>query len=47
MSEVTTKDYFPKDRMNAFSDGVFAILITILVLELKVPPIADTDGLPD
>ena len=26
-----------KDRMEAFSDGVFAILITIMVLELRAP----------
>ena len=30
-----------KDRLAAFSDGVIAILITIMVLELKVPHRAD------
>lgn len=30
-----------KGRMEAFSDGVMAILITIMVLELKVPQSAD------
>src|SRR3954471_7566991 len=29
------------DRLEAFSDGVIAILITIMVLELKPPPGAD------
>jgi uncharacterized membrane protein len=34
-----------KGRLEAFSDGVIAILITIMVLELKVPHGADIDAL--
>jgi uncharacterized membrane protein len=34
-----------KGRLEAFSDGVIAILITIMVLELKVPRGADVDAL--
>ncbi|TAM99157.1 MAG: DUF1211 domain-containing protein, partial [Chitinophagaceae bacterium] len=26
-----------KSRLEAFSDGVFAVIITIMVLEMKIP----------
>ena len=34
-----------KGRMEAFSDGVIAIIITIMVLELKVPREGDIAAL--
>lgn len=34
-----------KNRLEAFSDGVIAIIITIMVLELKVPHNADIHAL--
>ncbi|ATG92615.1 TMEM175 family protein [Methylomonas koyamae] len=34
-----------KGRLEAFSDGVLAIIITIMVLELKVPHSADVNSL--
>src|SRR6185369_3892193 len=38
-------DYFTKSRVEAFSDGIFAIIITLLILELKVPEIRPTDAI--
>ena len=34
-----------KNRVEAFTDGVFAIVITLLILELKLPDVS-ADGLP-
>jgi uncharacterized membrane protein len=39
------EDPMTKQRLEAFSDGVIAILITIMVLELKVPHSADVGAL--
>lgn len=46
--DVTTArahDEFPKSRLDAFADGVLAIVITLLVLELKVPGVDESDRL--
>ncbi|MBC7814780.1 MAG: DUF1211 domain-containing protein [Burkholderiales bacterium] len=34
-----------KDRVEALSDGVFSIKLTLLVLELRVPNVADYSSL--
>ena len=36
-----------KNRLEAFSDGVLAIIITIMVLEIKIPPTAGWDRLAE
>jgi uncharacterized membrane protein len=42
---VITTDCMNKNRLEAFSDGVLAIIITIMVLELKIPHGADLQSL--
>ena len=38
-------EFLPKGRLEAFADGVLAIVITILVLELKVPELEAGESL--
>ncbi len=35
------------NRIEAFSDGVFAIVVTLLVLELKIPSLRDHHSVSD
>ena len=32
-----------KQRLEAFSDGVFAIVITLLILDIRIPVVPPTD----
>ncbi|OPY39365.1 MAG: hypothetical protein A4E40_01179 [Methanoregulaceae archaeon PtaU1.Bin059] len=34
-------DFLPKGRLDAFADGVFAIVITLLVLDLSLPAVTE------
>ena len=40
-----TDGAFSKSRLEAFSDGVIAVIITIMVLELKAPESAEVGDL--
>src|SRR5690349_15153669 len=37
----THENYFSKSRVETFSDGIFAIIVTLLVLEIHVPEISN------
>ncbi len=38
---------FTKNRVEAFSDGVFAIIVTLLILEIRVPHIEQAASVPE
>ena len=38
---------FSKSRVETFSDGIFAIIVTLLILEIKVPHVAQVNSVPD
>ena len=40
-------NYVAKHRVEAFSDGVFAIIVTLLVLNIQVPKLARSDSAPE
>ena len=33
----STKDLFPRNRLEALTDGIYAVALTLLVLDLKIP----------
>lgn len=39
--------HFTKSRVEAFSDGIFAIIITLLILEIKVPHIKSPESISE
>jgi len=42
-----SKGHLPLTRVEAFSDGVFAIIVTLLVLELKGPALTDHNSVSE
>jgi uncharacterized membrane protein len=38
------ENYFIKSRVETFSDGIFAIIVTLLVLEIKTPKLGDPNS---
>lgn len=41
------RNYFSKTRVETFSDGIFAIIVTLLVLEIKVPEVENHNSMSE
>lgn len=46
MSTPRSAEFFKPDRLLAFSDGVFGVAITLLVIDIRLPPISAGAGDP-
>ncbi len=40
-------EFFTKSRVETFCDGIFAIIVTLLVLEIKVPHVEHAESFAD
>jgi uncharacterized membrane protein len=44
MKSIEARELFKPERLLAFSDGIFGVAVTLLVIDLRLPPIAEGDG---
>jgi uncharacterized membrane protein len=47
MAQETSPEQKETSRVEAFSDGVFAVAVTLLILTIQVPPLGSTTPIPE